>query len=643
MAYALGVDVGTSFTAAAITRRDEIPRTLTLGQRGDAVPTVIHLDADGEIRVGEAAERRGVTEPERVIREFKRRIGDSVPILAGDVEITPQDAFASMARWVVDRAEEREGEPPASVTITHPAGWGDYKLGLVRDALAGVGLADAALLPEPEAAALHYAAQERVPEGSCIGVYDLGAGTFDVALLRKAEGDAFVPVGRPDGLEQVGGADFDDAVLRHVVRSMPDAFAGLDTEDIDVRVALARLRRECTEAKEALSFDSEAAIPVVLPGTHGQVRLVRAEFEAMIADEVRRTIDTFARVVNAAGLRYDELSVILLIGGSSRIPLIAELLSAEFGRPVAVDADPKSAICLGAAASAALTAFAEAATDDGEDEDPSALAALGLAGAAAPAATAPSALHRIGSPAVLTIAAVVVAAVALGGPAASMFSLFDPASDSGGGASAASAAGAEQAAAALPAPGEAVEEGAGGADAPATPLKPGARNADDQDDGFSPLRGPSPRPAAAKDQPEKGSSPSPAPGGSTPTPATANDPSPDPTQTPSSDPSSPAGEASAPSTSAPSAPPSTGEPSAPPSTGQPSTPPSTGEPSTPPSTGEPDAPSTSDPAPPQANQPPQDSAPAPTTPAPEPEPSPSATSDTPADQPAATDPPAATP
>ncbi|WP_207454531.1 Hsp70 family protein [Herbiconiux sp. SYSU D00978] len=624
MTYALGVDVGTSFTAAAITRRDEVPRTLTLGQRGDAVPTVIHLDADGEIRVGEAAERRGVTEPERVIREFKRRIGDSVPILAGDLEITPQDAFASMARWVVDRAEEREGEPPASVTITHPAGWGDYKLGLVRDALAGVGLADAALLPEPEAAALHYAAQERVPEGSCIGVYDLGAGTFDVALLRKAEGDAFVPVGRPDGLEHVGGADFDDAVLRHVVQSMPDAFAGLDTEDTDVRVALARLRRECTEAKEALSFDSEAAIPVVLPGTHGQVRLVRAEFEAMIADEVRRTIDAFARVVNAAGLRYDELGVILLIGGSSRIPLIAELLSAEFGRPVAVDADPKSAICLGAAASAALTAFAAAATDD-ENEDPSALAALGLAGAAAPAAAAPSALHRIGSPAVLTIAAVVVAAVALGGPAASMFSLFDPASDSGGGASAASAAGAEPAAAALPAPGEAADGGGGGADAPPTPLKPGARNADDQDDGFSPLRGPSPRPAAAKEQPEKGTSPSPAPGGSTPTPATANDPSPDPTQTPSSDPST------TPTTDP--TPDPTVDPTPGPTTDP--TPDPTTDPTPDPTT---DPTPTPDPTTDFAPEP----APDPTTPAPEPEPSPSATSDPPADQPAPTESPAAT-
>ena len=114
-------------------------------------------------------------------------------------------------------------------------------------------------------------------------------------------------------------------------------------------MALVRLRRECTEAKEALSTDSEASIPVLLPGGQSQIRLVRSEFEAMIDDGVQQTIVALKRAMQAADTDAEDLSAILLIGGSSRIPLVAQLLSAEFNRPIAIDADPKASISLGAA------------------------------------------------------------------------------------------------------------------------------------------------------------------------------------------------------------------------------------------------------------------------------------------------------
>ncbi|WP_159615740.1 Hsp70 family protein [Arthrobacter zhaoguopingii] len=369
MPYVLGVDIGTSFTAAAITRLggDSVatPSALGLGLRGGAVPTVVFLGEDGRMLVGEAAERRGLECPERMVREFKRRIGDPVPFVVGGVSVAAEDLFATMARWVVDRAGEREGEPPVAVTVSHPAGWGDHRTGLVRAALAGVGLADVVLLSEPEAAALHYASQERIEPGSTIAVYDLGGGTFDAAVLRKNDTETFTVLGRPGGIERLGGADFDQAVFAHVAAGAGPAFADLDVSDPGVLSALARVRRECTEAKEALSADSEATIPVLLPGAHTSVRLVRSEFESMIEDPVRSTVEVLAGVLEAAGVEAADLDAILLIGGSSRIPLVAELLSEQLERPIAIDADPKASISLGAAFAAAGLVEEDLDGDDG--------------------------------------------------------------------------------------------------------------------------------------------------------------------------------------------------------------------------------------------------------------------------------------
>ncbi|WP_205834781.1 Hsp70 family protein [Crystallibacter degradans] len=375
MAYVLGIDIGTSFTAAAVARlggagTTAAPQSLGLGMRGGVVPSVAFLGEDGQVLVGEAAERRAATSPERVVREFKRRVGDTVPIVAGDLFVAPEDVFAVVARWVVDRAEEREGTPPEAVTLTHPAGWGDYRKGLVRQALAGVGLAEVTLLSEPEAAALHYASQERVEPESTIAVYDLGGGTFDAAILRKTAAGSFDPLGRPEGIERLGGVDFDEAVFGHVTAGAGDLFTGLDASDPAVLVALSRVRRECTEAKEALSCDSEASIPVLLPGSQAQVRLVRQEFEILIEASVRQSVEALRHVMQTAGVGAGDLAAILLVGGSSRIPLVTQLLSAELGRPIAIDSDPKASVCLGAAFSAAARIQALEADSGGEDEDP---------------------------------------------------------------------------------------------------------------------------------------------------------------------------------------------------------------------------------------------------------------------------------
>ncbi|HYH77615.1 MAG TPA: Hsp70 family protein, partial [Arthrobacter sp.] len=368
MSYVLAIDVGTSFTAAAIARTDRIaapvPESLPLGLRGTSVPSVIYYPEEGPILVGEAAERRGLDSPDRVVREFKRRIGDEVPISVGTLSLPAEEVFATMAGWVVDRAAEREGEPPSQIILSHPAAWGGHRTAIIQEALAARGLPDVTLISEPEAAALHYASQVRVEDGSTIAVYDLGGGTFDTAILRKADAGRFEFLGRPEGIEGLGGADFDAAVLRHVAAHTGEAFAALNPDDAAALAALARLKRECVEAKEALSADSEASISVFLPGVHQQVRLVRSELEAMIEEPLRETVDALERSLDELGLEADDLTAVLLIGGSSRIPLVAQLISEQLDRPIAVDADPKSSICLGAAVAALRTRPVAAAVAD---------------------------------------------------------------------------------------------------------------------------------------------------------------------------------------------------------------------------------------------------------------------------------------
>jgi actin-like ATPase involved in cell morphogenesis len=352
MSYWLGIDVGTTFTAAAICRQSGglsgVPEVVALGTRSTAVSSVLYLAPDGQVVVGEAAERRAVTDPDRVVREFKRRIGDEVPMVIGGRGHSAPEIAAMVLGWVIERVAQREGGPATGIVVTHPAGWGPYKISTMTAALRAAGLASITFRTEPEAAAASYALAQRIEAGATIAVYDLGGGTFDAAVVRKTGAASLQVLGVPQGLEALGGADFDDAIMRHVLAAVP-ALAQLDPDDPATLAATAALRRECTEAKEALSSDTEVTIPVLAPGVQSQVRLVRAEFEDMIRPQVEQTVEALRRALRSADVEPDDLDAVVLVGGSSRVPLVAQLVSAELGRPVAIDADPKAAIALGAA------------------------------------------------------------------------------------------------------------------------------------------------------------------------------------------------------------------------------------------------------------------------------------------------------
>jgi actin-like ATPase involved in cell morphogenesis len=327
-----------------------------LGGHTPAVPSVAFLSPDGAWLIGEPADRRAASEPTRAAREFKRRVGDAASVLVGGSPFSADMLMARLLRWTADQVIAREGGPPDGLVVSHPANWGPYKQDLLRQAISLVDLGNATFVSEPEAAAIHYAGQERLAPGRVVAVYDLGGGTFDAAVLRRTE-TGWEILGEPQGIERLGGIDFDEAVFRKVLDGDAGAAVeALDPEDPATRAALARLRRECVSAKEALASDTAVSVPVVLPNFQADVRLMRSELEELLRPPLMDTIATLHQALRSAGVGADDLDAVLLVGGSSRLPLVAQIVGSELRRPVAIDVHPKHAVALGAATIAASRA-----------------------------------------------------------------------------------------------------------------------------------------------------------------------------------------------------------------------------------------------------------------------------------------------
>jgi hypothetical protein len=239
--------------------------------------------------------------------------------------------------------------------LTHPASWGGYRLELLTQAALQGGLPSPTLLSEPSAAATFYASERPLAADALVAIYDLGGGTFDAAVVRRV-GDGFTLLGTPQGLDRVGGMDIDEAVFAHVRAMVGDALDALDPDDPTAMSDVAELRQQCIEAKEALSEDSSTTIPVRLPRVRTDIRMTRDELNQSVAPLVTETISALHRAIESAGVTAGQLEAVLLVGGSSRLPLVAQMVGAEIGRPVAVNANPKLAVCLGAALHAARPA-----------------------------------------------------------------------------------------------------------------------------------------------------------------------------------------------------------------------------------------------------------------------------------------------
>ncbi len=347
MGYHLGVDLGTTYVAAALTYGSQ-PEMVTLGGRSVMIPSVVYLGEDGQRLSGEAAVRRAATEPGRVARTFKRRLGDPIPVRVGGQTVPVTELLAELLRDVVRTVTQQEGEPPERAVLTHPASWGPYRRGVFDEVPALAGLRAGPTVTEPAAAAIHYASTHRRPEGEVVAVYDLGGGTFDVTVLRT-RADGCEILGVPEGIERLGGIDFDEALFAHIDHETGGELTALDLREPQAALAVSRVRQDCALAKENLSHDSEALIPVFLPDRNFDIRVTREQFEGLIHAHLESTVGALERTLRSAHLDADEVDAVLLVGGSSRIPLVARMVRDLLGRPTVVDTHPKYAVALGAA------------------------------------------------------------------------------------------------------------------------------------------------------------------------------------------------------------------------------------------------------------------------------------------------------
>ena len=320
------------------------------------MPSVVYLSEDGSILIGDSANRRSVTDPQGAAREFKRRLGDSTPIILRTSPFSAEQLYARTLEHVVQRVIEREQGPPRTTIVTHPANWGPYKLELFDQALRISNL-DATGLTEPAAAAWAYGAEDRVPVGAKLAIYDLGGGTFDAAVLEKTP-DGFDALGESTGIEHLGGVDFDAAILDWVRRAVGDGWPS-DPEDPQLATSMLHLRRSCSEAKELLSSERDVQIPVLLPGVDMTLTLTRPEFESMIRPKIDDSISSLESALASAGVDGSDTTIVL-VGGSSRIPMIRHELEHRYGSVVANDVDPLYAIATGAAVAAGARSAASA-------------------------------------------------------------------------------------------------------------------------------------------------------------------------------------------------------------------------------------------------------------------------------------------
>jgi hypothetical protein len=347
----LSVDLGTSNTVAVLSAHGRPPRVVDV-DGASMMPSAVFAAEDGNLVVGRDAERRARLDPARFEPNPKRRV-DEGTLLLGDQVVPVTDALAGVLRRVIEETSRQlGGKKPDEVRLTHPAQWGPVRRNVLLSAARQAGMgSNLVLVPEPVAAAAHFASfpGQTLAPGQALAVYDLGAGTFDVAIVGATQ-NGFVVLAEA-GLPDLGGLDVDQALLEHVGRQVslrdPGRWQSLlrpvSTGD---RRAQRALREDVRAGKESLSRHPQTEVP--LPEPFEDVLVTRVELEALIRPGMLRSVELLAGTIRSTGMTPNRLVGIYLVGGSSRIPLIATLI-AEGLRVVPTSLDqPETAVALGA-------------------------------------------------------------------------------------------------------------------------------------------------------------------------------------------------------------------------------------------------------------------------------------------------------
>jgi formylglycine-generating enzyme required for sulfatase activity/actin-like ATPase involved in cell morphogenesis len=350
----LGIDFGTCYSSAAFMLDGTLERVKDSRKLGYSFPSSIYASKEGEILVGHTADYQRNKDPNRYRREFKRDLGRDIPYFLGDRQLLPENLIAEVLRKLKSEADQmvkaKGREPITSAVITVPATYQEHKRSLMKNAAQAAGFARVELLEEPVATAIYYAQHHKIEENEIILVYDLGGGTFDATLMQK-QGMGYKLLVMPVGLERCGGVDFDFKIYQDLKQNCSDALRGLlDPQRHDTEALRARLMVSdwCREAKHQLSEVS--TFEDMLPGFFSEFyQLSRENFNGMIKSYIDETIQLCEQLSKEAGISWERIDRILLVGGSCRIPYVQQALEQEFQRPVFRADEPELAVCMGAA------------------------------------------------------------------------------------------------------------------------------------------------------------------------------------------------------------------------------------------------------------------------------------------------------
>ena len=358
MARAVGIDLGTTNSAVSVLEGGE-PTVIANAEGFRTTPSVVAFTKDGEILVGETAKRQAVTNVDRTIASVKRHMGTNFTFSVDDKKYTPQEISARILAKLKRDAETYLGEPVTDAVITVPAYFNDAERQATKDAGEIAGLNVLRIINEPTAAALAYGL-DKGKEDELILVFDLGGGTFDVSLLEvgKDEGFSTIQVRSTSGDNRLGGDDWDARVVEHLVKKFKE------TTGVDVskdKIALQRLKESAEQAKKELSQSMSANIqlPYLSLTENGPANLdetlTRAQFEQMTADLLERTRKPFNDVIKEAGVKVGDIAHVVLVGGSTRMPAVTELVKQlTGGREPNKGVNPDEVVAVGASLQAGV-------------------------------------------------------------------------------------------------------------------------------------------------------------------------------------------------------------------------------------------------------------------------------------------------
>ena len=346
MGKIIGIDLGTTNSCVAVLEAGA-PKVIPNPEGGRTTPSVVSFKK-GEKIVGDSAKRQAITNPD-TISSIKRLMGTSKKVELAGKKYTPEEVSAMILSYMKDYAEDYLGEKVTEAVITVPAYFNDAQRQATKNAGKIAGLDVKRIINEPTAAALAYGLEKE--EGQTILVYDLGGGTFDVSILEL--GDGVFEVKSTNGNNKLGGDDFDKKIIDYIVKEFKKEY-DIDLEDD--KMAMQRLKEVAEKAKKDLSGMKETQIsaPFIAKDEDGEpvhldMTLTRAKFEDLIRDLVESTIEPVKKALKDAKMTKKDIDKVILVGGSTRIPMVYDLIKEELGQEPSREVNPDEVVACGAA------------------------------------------------------------------------------------------------------------------------------------------------------------------------------------------------------------------------------------------------------------------------------------------------------